>query len=64
MPCLLQTRHLHALCRSGLHLIQLLPVNDTGVYSMWWDSYPYSTLSVFALHPMVGTGDPTTVLEP
>nr|GMC84241.1 4-alpha-glucanotransferase DPE2 [Ipomoea batatas] len=19
---------------------------------MWWDSYPYSSLSVFALHPM------------
>jgi len=35
----------------GLRLIQLLPVNDTGVYDMWWDSYPYSTLSVHALHP-------------
>uniref|UniRef100_A0A7S3QVA9 4-alpha-glucanotransferase n=2 Tax=Dunaliella tertiolecta TaxID=3047 RepID=A0A7S3QVA9_DUNTE len=37
--------------RAGLRLVQLLPVNDTGVYNTWWDSYPYSTLSVFALHP-------------
>lgn len=26
---------------SGLHLIQLLRVNDTSVHNMWWDSYPY-----------------------
>lgn len=26
---------------SGLHLVQLLPVNDTSVHGMWWDSYPY-----------------------
>jgi len=26
-------------------------VNDTCVYNMWWDSYPYSSLSVHALHP-------------
>uniref|UniRef100_A0A0D6QV62 4-alpha-glucanotransferase n=1 Tax=Araucaria cunninghamii TaxID=56994 RepID=A0A0D6QV62_ARACU len=38
--------------KSGLHLIQLLPVNDTSVHGMWWDSYPYSSLSVFALHPL------------
>uniref|UniRef100_A0A1J3EMA5 4-alpha-glucanotransferase n=1 Tax=Noccaea caerulescens TaxID=107243 RepID=A0A1J3EMA5_NOCCA len=37
---------------SGLHLVQLLPVNDTSVHKMWWDSYPYSSLSVFALHPL------------
>ncbi|XP_068659534.1 4-alpha-glucanotransferase DPE2 [Aristolochia californica] len=37
---------------SGFHLIQLLPVNDTSVHGMWWDSYPYSSLSVFALHPL------------
>ena len=33
-------------------MIQLLPVNDTRVHSTWWDSYPYSSLSVHALHPM------------
>ena len=27
-------------------------MNDTSVYGMWWDSYPYSATSVFALHPM------------
>ncbi|KAJ3683783.1 hypothetical protein LUZ60_014010 [Juncus effusus] len=37
---------------SGFHLVQLLPVNDTSVNKMWWDSYPYSSLSVFALHPL------------
>lgn len=37
---------------SGFHLVQLLPVNDTSVHGMWWDSYPYSSLSVFALHPL------------
>lgn len=37
---------------SGFHLIQLLPINDTSVHGMWWDSYPYSSLSVFALHPL------------
>ena len=30
----------------------MLPVNDTQVYGMWWDSYPYKAISVFALHPM------------
>uniref|UniRef100_A0A7N0UGE4 4-alpha-glucanotransferase n=1 Tax=Kalanchoe fedtschenkoi TaxID=63787 RepID=A0A7N0UGE4_KALFE len=37
---------------SGFHLVQLLPINDTSVNGMWWDSYPYSSLSVFALHPL------------
>ncbi|KAH6796601.1 disproportionating enzyme 2 [Perilla frutescens var. hirtella] len=37
---------------SGFHLVQLLPINDTSVHLMWWDSYPYSSLSVFALHPL------------
>ena len=30
-------------------MIQLLPVNDTSVYNMWWDSYPYSSVSVSSL---------------
>ncbi len=33
---------------AGMRLIQLLPVNDTSVNMMWWDSYPYSSLSVSA----------------
>lgn len=39
-------------CMAGMRLIQLLPVNDTSVNMMWWDSYPYSSLSVHALHPI------------
>lgn len=27
--------------QSGFHLVQLLPINDTSVHKMWWDSYPY-----------------------
>lgn len=37
---------------TGLRVVQILPVNDTRVHGMWWDSYPYSSVSVFALHPM------------
>lgn len=36
----------------GMNVVQLLPVNDTTVHNMWWDSYPYSSVSVFALHPL------------
>lgn len=35
-----------------LKLIQLLPVNDTMTNFNWTDSYPYSAVSAFALHPM------------
>lgn len=38
--------------RCGFQLIQLLPVNDTSVNMSWMDSYPYSCISVFALHPL------------
>lgn len=34
-------------------MIQLLPVNDTSVYNMWWDSYPYSSVSVWLLLPQL-----------
>ncbi|MCX6865654.1 MAG: 4-alpha-glucanotransferase [Verrucomicrobia bacterium] len=36
----------------GLQLIQILPVNDTTSALDWSDSYPYSAISVFALHPL------------
>ncbi len=36
----------------GLKLIQVLPVNDTTSSHDWTDSYPYSAISVFALHPL------------
>eukprot|EP00698_Gefionella_okellyi_P004379 TRINITY_DN14049_c0_g1_i1.p1 TRINITY_DN14049_c0_g1~~TRINITY_DN14049_c0_g1_i1.p1 ORF type:complete len:1082 (-),score=226.96 TRINITY_DN14049_c0_g1_i1:85-3183(-) len=35
-----------------MRVLQTLPVNDTNIHMMWWDSYPYSSLSVFALHPI------------
>lgn len=37
---------------AGFCLVQLLPVNDTRVLGDWRDSYPYSSLCVFALHPI------------
>jgi len=36
----------------GLKLIQLLPINDTTATHTWTDSYPYSAVSAFALHPI------------
>lgn len=33
-------------------IIQLLPVNDTTRKGEWKDSYPYSPISTFALHPL------------
>lgn len=38
--------------RTGLSAVQLLPINDTTVSGTWRDSYPYSGISVFALHPV------------
>jgi 4-alpha-glucanotransferase len=37
---------------TGLKLIQVLPVNDTTATRTWKDSYPYSAISAFALHPV------------
>lgn len=36
----------------GIKLIQILPVNDTTSTHTWMDSYPYSAISAFALHPI------------
>ncbi len=36
----------------GLKLIQLLPINDTTATHTWKDSYPYASISAFALHPI------------
>jgi 4-alpha-glucanotransferase len=38
--------------KTGLQLIQILPVNDTNATGTWADSYPYASISAFALHPM------------
>ena len=34
------------------HVIQVLPVNDTTRTHTWRDSYPYSAISIYALHPL------------
>lgn len=34
-------------------MIQLLPVNDTTSTYTWKDSYPYSAISAYALHPLL-----------
>ncbi len=36
----------------GLRMIQILPINDTVKTHTFTDSYPYSCVSVFALHPI------------
>ena len=33
-------------------IIQILPINDTTSSHTWTDSYPYSAISIYALHPM------------
>lgn len=33
-------------------VLQLLPINDTVQTRTWTDSYPYSCISIFAIHPM------------
>ncbi|HTL07840.1 MAG TPA: 4-alpha-glucanotransferase, partial [Chitinophagaceae bacterium] len=38
--------------KTGLRLIQLLPVNDTSSTLTNSDSYPYAAISAFALHPI------------
>ncbi|MEN6619875.1 MAG: 4-alpha-glucanotransferase [Rikenellaceae bacterium] len=34
------------------NVLQLLPVNDTTMTHTWLDSYPYGTISIYALHPL------------
>lgn len=38
--------------KTGLRLIQILPVNDTSATHTSMDSYPYAAISAFALHPI------------
>ena len=49
-------KDLHALidwaAATGQCIIQLLPVTDTTRKGEWKDSYPYSPVSAFALHPI------------
>lgn len=36
----------------GMKMLQILPINDTTSSRTWTDSYPYSAISVYALHPI------------
>ena len=37
--------------KTGMKVIQILPVNDTSSTHSWTDSHPYNCISAFALHP-------------
>ena len=39
------------MAKTGQRVLQLLPINDTTITHTWTDSYPYSCISIFALHP-------------
>ena len=32
-------------------VLQILPINDTNITHTWQDSYPYNSISIYALHP-------------
>lgn len=38
--------------RTSMHVIQILPINDTTMHGTWMDSYPYNSISIYAFHPM------------
>lgn len=38
--------------KTGISLIQILPINETIAHHSWADSYPYKSISVMALHPI------------
>lgn len=36
---------------TGMRVIQVLPIYDTTLQYNWLDSYPYNSISIYALHP-------------
>ena len=38
--------------KTGQDMIQILPINDTNSTNTWKDSYPYNSISIFALNPI------------
>lgn len=38
--------------KTGQRVVQVLPINDTTISHTWSDSYPYSAISIYALHPL------------
>ncbi len=37
--------------KTSQRIIQILPINDTNMTGTWQDSYPYNSISIYALHP-------------
>ena len=37
--------------KTNQRVIQVLPINDTNMTHTWQDSYPYNSISIYALHP-------------
>ena len=37
--------------KTSLRFLQVLPINDTNITHTWQDSYPYNSISIYALHP-------------
>ena len=37
--------------KTGQRALQILPINDTTITHTWQDSYPYNSISIYALHP-------------
>lgn len=37
---------------TGQRALQILPINDTTLTGQWTDSYPYNSISIYALHPL------------
>ncbi|MGV8962603.1 MAG: 4-alpha-glucanotransferase [Candidatus Saccharimonadaceae bacterium] len=38
--------------KTDQNMIQILPINDTNSTATWKDSYPYNSISIFALNPI------------
>ena len=37
--------------KTGQRVLQILPINDSTITHTWQDSYPYNSISIYALHP-------------
>jgi 4-alpha-glucanotransferase len=37
--------------KTSQRILQILPINDTNMTGTWQDSYPYNSISIYALHP-------------
>ena len=44
-------------------MIQILPINDTNSTATWKDSYPYNSISIFALNPIYISIDQYTISD-